>query len=96
MYFNPYMPGGGKKIPIIVHPTLPAGTILGWSKNLPPYFKTNSTPAIAEMLTRRDYYAQEFAITTRAYEFGVYCEEALAIYALFGLSVMTGIAPGLN
>jgi hypothetical protein len=92
-YHNPYIPGG-RKIPIMVHPTLPPGTILGYAKNLPPYFKTNSTPNVAEVLTRRDYYSKEWADVTREYQFGVYSEEVLAVYAPFCLGVITGIGNG--
>lgn len=92
-YHNPFIPGG-RKIPIMVHPTLPPGTILGYAKTLPPYFKTNATPNIAEVLTRRDYYSKEWADVTREYQFGVYAEEVLAIYAPFCLGVITGVGAG--
>jgi len=92
-YHNPYIPGG-RKIPIMVHPTLPPGTLIGYAKTLPPYFKTNATPNIAEVLTRRDYYSKEWADVTREYQFGVYTEEVLAVYAPFCLGVICGIANG--
>lgn len=90
-YHNPYIPGG-RKIPIMVHPTVPPGTILAYAKNLPPYFKSNATPNVAEVLTRRDYYSKEWADVTREYQFGVYSEECLAVYAPFCLGVICGIA----
>ncbi len=92
-YHNPYIPGG-RKIPIMVHPTIPPGTIIGWAKNLPSYFKTNSTPNVAEVLTRRDYYSKEWADTTREYQFGVYAEEVLGVYAPFCLGCICGIGNG--
>lgn len=92
-YHNPYIPGG-RKIPIMVHPTLPPGTIIAYAKTLPPYFKTNATPNVAEVLTRRDYYSKEWADVTREYQFGVYAEEVLAVYAPFCLGVITGIGNG--
>lgn len=94
-YFNPYIPGG-RKILIMVHPTLPPGTMVAYGKSLPPYFKSNSTPNVAEVITRRDYYAKEWAATTREYEFGVYSEETLAVYAPFALAVISGIGDGIN
>lgn len=93
-YFNPFLPGGGKRIPIMVHPTIPPGTILAYSETLPPYFKTNSTPTVCEMLCRRDYYSRDWADVTREYQFGTYVEEVLAIYAPFCLGVITGIGNG--
>lgn len=93
-YFNPYLPGGGRRIPLMVHPTLPPGTILAYSESLPAYFKTNSTPTVAEMLCRRDYYSRDWADVTREYEFGVYVEEVLAVYAPFCLGLIMGIGNG--
>lgn len=92
-YFNPFIPGG-KKIPIMVHPTMPPGTILFYAKDLPPFYKTSDTPIVAEVLTRKDYYSQEYAITTREYQFGTYCESALAVYAPFCLGLITGVGNG--
>lgn len=92
-YFNPFIPGG-KRIPIIVHPTIPPGTILAYAKELPPFYKTSSTPVVAEVLTRRDYYSQEYAITTREYQFGTYAETVPAIYAPFCVGLITGVADG--
>jgi hypothetical protein len=93
-YFNPYIPGG-RKIPIMIHPTLPPGTILAMAKTLPPYFKTNSTPVVAEVLERRPYYALEYAQTTREYQFGTYAENAgPAIYAPFCFGLITAVGNG--
>jgi hypothetical protein len=92
-YHNPYIPGG-RKIPIVIHPTLPPGTILAYAKTLPAYYKSNSTPNVAEVLTRREYYAQEWPLTTREYQYGVYAEEVLALYAPFAVGIITGVGNG--
>src|SRR5262249_29631142 len=55
-YFNPFTQDGGMKIPIIIHPTLPAGTILLWGENLPPQYMDSNIPNVAEVHLRRDYY----------------------------------------
>ncbi len=89
-YHNPYIPGGAK-IPIMIHPTIPPGTIVAQAKTLPSFFKTASTPVVAEVLERRPYYALEYAQTTREYQFGTYAENALAVYAPFCLGLITGI-----
>ena len=93
-YYNPFLPGGGRKIPVMIHPTIPPGTVLGMASQLPPYFKTNSTPNVVEMLCRRDYYDIDWAERTREYEFGIYAEESLAVYAPFGLGVISGVKNG--
>ena len=92
-YHNPFIPGG-RKIPIIVHPTIPPGTLLAYAKSLPPYYKSNAVPNVAEVLTRRDYYAQEWPLTTREYQYGVYSEQVLACYAPFAIGIITGIGNG--
>lgn len=92
-YFNPYIPGG-KKIPIMVHPTLPPGTIVAMARELPSYFKTNATPEVAQVLERRAYYALEYARVSRTYDFGTYGENVLAVYAPFCLGMITGIGNG--
>ena len=92
-YHNPYIPGG-RKIPIIIHPTIPPGTILAMAKSLPPYYKSNSVPNVAEVLTRRDYYAQEWPLTTREYQYGVYSEEVLACYAPFAFGLIKSVGNG--
>jgi hypothetical protein len=52
-YFNPYMLDGGQKIPIRIHPFLPAGTILGWSDRLPVQYQSNDVPNTAEVRERQ-------------------------------------------
>lgn len=92
-YFNPYIPGG-RKIPIMIHPTIPPGTMLAMAKTLPSYYKSNEVPNVAEVLTRRDYYAQEWPVTTREYQYGVYSEEVPAVYAPFCFGIIHNIANG--
>lgn len=93
-YFNPYLPGGGRKIPIIVHPTLPAGTILFQGKTIPPYFKKSSMANVGEVICRRDYYSVDWADTTREYQFGTYSEEVLAIYFPPAFGMLVGVGAG--
>jgi hypothetical protein len=93
-YFNPFAMNGGTKIPIMLHPTLPAGTILGWCEELPAQYQSHHVPAVAEVKTRVDYYQIDWPLRTRAQEFGVYAEEVLAVYVPFGMGVITNIANG--
>jgi len=94
-YFNPFV-NGGSKIPIIVHPTLPAGTIFMQGIKLPSYFKKSNVQITSEVICRRDYYSVDWAPRTREYEFGTYSEEVLAVYAPFAFAVITGIKDGVN
>ena len=93
-YFNPFAMDGGRKIPIRVHPTLPAGTILATTNDLPAQYQNNNVPNVAEVKTRRDYYEIDWPLRTRQYEMGVYAEEVLAVYAPFALGVIYNIANG--
>lgn len=93
-YFNPFTAGGGQRIPILLHPVLPPGTIIGWAEHLPAQYQSNHTPNVAEVKIRVDYYQLDFPIRTRAREFGVYAEETLAVYAPFAMGCITNIANG--
>jgi hypothetical protein len=93
-YFNPFAVGGGIKIPIMIHPAMPAGTIFGWCENLPEQYQSNGVPNVAEVKTRQDYYQIDWPLRTRAQEFGVYTEQVLAVYAPFAVGVIQNIANG--
>jgi hypothetical protein len=90
-YYNPFT---GTEIPMPVHPDLPPGTILAYCERLPAWYQSNETPNVAEVLTRRDYYRVDWPVRTRRREFGVYTEEVLAIYASFGIGILTNIGNG--
>lgn len=91
-YYNPFALDGGVKMPIKIHPKVPPGVIVGWNSNLPAQYQNNETPNVCEMKVRADYYSLEWPIKTRAREYGVYCEEALAVYAPFAMSIIDNIA----
>jgi hypothetical protein len=55
-YYNPFAIGGGLRIPIRLHPNLPAGTVVGWAENLPIQYQSNEVPNVAEVKIRQDYY----------------------------------------
>ena len=59
---------------------------------MPPWYISNNTPNVAEVLTRRDYYTEAWARTTRAQYYGVYSQEALAVYAPFAMGIIRNIA----
>lgn len=92
-YFNPYSPDGGTKIPVKIHPNLAPGTIMMICETLPPWYVQNETPAVAEVITRKDYYTEVWAKQTRRQDYGIYCQSALAIYAPFAVSIINNIAP---
>jgi hypothetical protein len=93
-YFNPFALNGGNKIEVVLHPTMPPGTILFHCENLPAQYQSNEVPNVAEMHVRRDWYEIEWPLQTRSYQHGIYAEEVLAVYAPFGLAILTGIGNG--
>jgi len=94
-YYNPFMaPGAGRRIPIMIHPNVPPGTIVGWAAELPIQYQSNEVPNIAEVKTRNDYYQIDWPIVTRQRQVGVYVEEVLAIYAPFAFGVISNITNG--
>lgn len=93
-YFNPYTADGGVKIPVKIHPNLAAGTILAYAEKLPPWYVSNATPEVAQVLTRQDYYAEVWPKITRRQYYGIYAQEVLAVYAPFGIGILTGITAG--
>jgi len=90
-YYNPLT---GIEIPVNVHPDLPPGTLLAFCERLPVWYQSNETPNVAEVLTRRDYYRVDWPLRTRRREYDVYAEETLAVYAPFGVGVITNIGNG--
>jgi hypothetical protein len=93
-YYNPYLPGGGRMIPIMIHPNLPAGTLFGWCEELPIYYQNNQVQNVAEMHMRRDYYQIDWPLRSRQYEMGVYAEGVLANYFPSSMAIITNIANG--
>jgi hypothetical protein len=93
-YYNPFSVDGGFDIPIKVHPDLPPGTILAYCERLPVWYQSNEVPNVAEVMTRRDYYRVDWPLRTRRREYGVYTEEVLAVYAPFGIGIITNVGNG--
>lgn len=94
-YLNPFTANNQRKlIDIQLHPAVPAGTILLYAEELPTQYKSASTPHIAAVRCRRDYYQLDFPQVRRAYEMGVYSEQAFIPYFPAGIGVITNILPG--
>jgi hypothetical protein len=93
-YFNPWCMGSGMMIPVLLHPDVPAGCIIGWADNLPAQYQSNDVPNVAEIHLRRDWYEIEWPLVTRSYQHGIYAEEVLAIYAPFAMGIISGIGNG--
>jgi hypothetical protein len=93
-YYNPFQVTGGNELEIVVHPTMPPGTLMAYSEKLPEWYQRNEVVNTFEVMTRRDYYRMDWPLRTRRREFGVYAEEVLAAYTPFAIGVITNIANG--
>jgi hypothetical protein len=91
-YLNRFNMAGAAEIPIRLHPSLPAGTILFNTKVLP--YSLSNVPNVAQIRTRRDYFMIDWPWRSRRYEYGVYADEVLQCYAPFSLGQITNIANG--
>lgn len=94
-YFNNFTSNPGQEvIEILLHPNLAPGTIIFYAEHLPTNYISSNTPNVAEVLTRRDYYMIDWPLVTRERQYGVYCDEVLAVYAPFCIAVITNIIDG--
>jgi len=91
-YVNKVGYGGNVEVPIIIHPNLPAGTIIAYTERL-PYPMPNITN-VAEVRYQRDYYQMEWPMRERQYESGVYVNSVFAHYFPPSIGIITNIANG--
>ena len=91
-YLNKFALGTGQVIPIKIHPFLPAGTVLGFTHQL-PYPLTNVNNLV-QMKLRRDYFQQEWPQTNRQVEYGIYEDGVLQHYFPASMAVIANIKNG--
>lgn len=91
-YLNKYTMGGGQLVKVVLHPNVPAGTIL---------FRTTASPyplsgvdQILRIKTRKEYYQLEWPLRSRKYEYGVYADELLQNYFPPAFAVLNNIGNG--
>jgi hypothetical protein len=91
-YLNKFSLSGAVEIPIKLHPNMPPGTVLFFSKTLP--YPLSNVPNTIQMRTRSEYYQIEWPLRARRYEYGVYADEVLQNYAPFAFGATTNIGNG--
>lgn len=82
----------GTMVTMRVHPNMPSGTMLFTSSTLP--YPLSGVSNVYQIKTRREYYQLEWPLRTRKYEYGVYADELLQVYAPFSLGVISGVVAG--
>lgn len=88
-YFNKFT---GQMLQIVIHPYIPAGTILFWSDSIP--YPLSGVGNTLQIKTRRDYYQLEWPVTKRRYEYGVYMDGVLQNYVPIAFGALVNIANG--
>lgn len=88
-YYNKFT---GQMLQIMIHPFIPAGTILFWSDSIP--YPLSGVGNTIQIKTRRDYYQLEWPVTKRRYEYGVYMDGVLQNYVPIAFGVLRNIANG--
>jgi hypothetical protein len=76
-------------IKIQTHPYLTPGCILFFTERVP--WPSSNAGVLACIRARRDYYAQEWPLRSRAYQYGVYSEQALECYFPPGFQALMNI-----
>lgn len=89
-YINKFAPDGGKGIKIMIHPNMPAGTIMFYTKQVP--YPLPNVGNLIEKDLRRDYYQIEWPLRTLRYEYGLYFDGVLKCYFPPAFGVITNIA----
>lgn len=89
-YLNKYAMEGARPVNIRLHPNMPAGWIFGNITHVP--YPNANVPAVARMVTRQEYYAREWPVVTRKYQYGVYADEVLQHYVPFGMGLIADAA----
>lgn len=91
-YLNKFAMGGAVNIPMRLHPNIPPGTIVYYTDTLP--YPLSNVRNVIQMKTRREYYQIEWALRSRKYEYGVYVDELLQLYAPFAFGTRSNIGNG--
>lgn len=82
----------GTRVNLTVHPLIPPGTILFYSKDIP--YPLAGVQSMVRKRLRKDYYQLEWPLKSRKYEYGVYADGVLQHFAPFSMGVITNIANG--
>ena len=92
-YLNPYNLMGNNLIDIILHPNMPAGTILFYCDNIPYTLESNVKNPV-DVYCRRDYYQIDWPQVLRSYDYGIYVDSILRCFFTPSFGILTNIADG--
>lgn len=91
-YLNQFALGDAQELPVRLHPYMPPGKVF-FDLQVSPYPNANIGEARA-VRTRQDYYAVEWPLQTRQYQYGVYLDSVLQVYIPFLTGILDNIGNG--
>lgn len=91
-YLNKYTMNGGQLVQVLLHPNVPPGTIIFYSRSLP--YPLSNVSNLLQMKMRRDYYQVEWPQVRPAYEYSVWANGVLQNYFMPAFGYITNIAAG--
>jgi hypothetical protein len=86
-YHNKYT---GEELDIVIHPWMPAGTIMFFSDMVP--YPLSNVANILEFETRQGYYQIDWPLSTRQWQSGVYVDEALKNHFPPAFALLSNVA----
>jgi hypothetical protein len=91
-YLNKYTMSGGSLVKVMLHPNVPPGTIIFYTKTLP--YPLSNVSNLLDMKMRRDYYQIEWVLKSRKFEYGIYADGVLRCFFPPAFGCITNIANG--
>lgn len=91
-YLNKYTMAGGQLIQVLLHPNVPPGMILFYSRSLP--YPLSNVKNLLQMKMRRDYFQIEWPVVRPAYEFSVWANGVLQNFFPPAYGMIYNIANG--
>lgn len=91
-YLNQFSYAGNQVLKIMLHPNMPAGTILFYCDNIP--YPLSNVKKPLNMKLRRDYYQIEWPMTKRSYDYGIYMDGVLQNLFTPSFALLTNIGNG--
>lgn len=91
-YLNKFTMAGGQLLSVLLHPNVPPGLIIFYSRSLP--YPLSNVKNLLQMKMRRDYYQIEWPIVKPQYEYSVWANGLLQNYFPPAFGAICNIANG--
>lgn len=88
-YLNKYTMNGGQLVQVLLHPNVPPGTIIFYSRTIP--YPLSNVKNLLQMKMQRDYFQIEWPQVRPAWEYSVWARGLLQNYFLPAFGVITNI-----